>query len=108
MVNRGRESESVRRSSQDSEDSNISADDLIDLTGSRQREESRAITLPHRNPPLPNLWSEIEHLESKVDVEIFKKHGPLAALLNHRISELRILDKRRSSDNFMIPIIALM
>lgn len=86
----------------------MSDDDLIDLTGTRNREGPRAIVLPRRSPPLPELWSEIEHLESKTALEIFKQSGPLAVLLNQRISELKFISVTRglSQNNFIVPVIA--
>lgn len=83
----------------------MSNDDLIDLTGVRTREGPRVIEMPARSPPLPKLWSEIEHLESKQSIEIFKQGGPLALLLYSRISELKLVQAPRDikADNFIVP-----
>ena len=88
----------------------MSDDDLIDLTGTRTREGPRAIELPQRYPPLPKQWSEIEHLESKMAVEIFKRSGPLAVLLNQRISELKFITAPRglTPESFIVPVLVFL
>jgi hypothetical protein len=85
-----------RQASPDSE--SLSEDDLIDLTGTRNRDGPRSVVMPRRQPPLPKLWTEIEHLSSKQSIEVCNTYGPLAGLLLMRISKLnlRIFDGSKS------------
>jgi hypothetical protein len=96
-----------RSSSDNDSNSELSSDDLIDMTGLRAQEGPRKICIPaHKRLPL--LWTEIEHQESSIAQEVFKSYGPLAVLLYSRIKESKLIASmnRSSSVDFFNPVLS--